>query len=64
MTRDRRTGLPHVDPLIGLAEAERARLDAVIVIGQAEGVLATVRQEELLARQQAAHRRLSAATPV
>ena len=61
MTRDRRTGLPHVDPLIDIAEAEQGRLDAAIVVGQAEGVVATVRQDDLVALQKAAYRRLSAA---
>jgi len=58
---DRRTGLPDVDPLIDVAEAEQARLDATIVVGQAEGVVAKVRQDDLLALQKAAYRRLSAA---
>ena len=61
MNPNRRAGLPDVDPLIDIAEAEQTRLDNAIVVSRAEGVVTEVRQVELVALQAAAWRRLSAA---
>jgi len=61
MTRDRRTGLPGVDPLIERHEAEQGRLDELIAVNHAENVAVAVRRDELVAEQDAALRRWSAA---
>lgn len=60
MTR-RRTGLPDVDALIDVAETEQTKLDATMVTGRAENVVRAAREAELVAAQQAARRRVSAA---
>ena len=61
MTGGEHTGLPHVDPLIDVHLAEQTKLNAAIAVSQAEGVVTAVRQQDLLAMQQAARRRLAAA---
>lgn len=61
MTSRRRTGLPDVDPLIEVREAAQQTLNGTMAVGAAEGVIAEVRQAELVAEQLAARRRLAAA---
>ncbi len=55
------TGIPEVDALISVHDAERDHLNAAFVVAAAEGTVATARQNELVAQQTAARRRWSAA---
>jgi len=56
-TPRRRTGLPDVDPLIDIKEAEQGRLNELITLDQVESVVAAVRRDDLVAEQTAALRR-------
>ncbi|MEV6832052.1 hypothetical protein [Amycolatopsis sp. NPDC051102] len=55
------TGIPGVDALVAAHAAERSQLNAAFVVNAAEGTVATVRQDELVAQQAAARRRWTAA---
>lgn len=55
------TGIPEVDALITVHDAERNRLNAAFAVDAAERTVATARQNELVAQQTAARRRWSAA---
>lgn len=55
------TGIPEVDALITVHDAERDQLNAAFAVNTAEGTLATARQKELVAQQTAARRRWTAA---
>lgn len=61
MAGGHRTGLPDVDALIEAHEVEQGKLNATIVVSQAESAVATARRSELVAQQLMVHRRLSAA---
>jgi hypothetical protein len=61
MTSFHRRGLPEIDALIAVHEAEQGSLNETIVVIQAEGTVVTARQTELVSQQQTARRRLSAA---
>lgn len=69
MTEDRphakasghRTGLPKIDMLIEVREAEQRHLDGIIAVGDAESTVVAVRLAELMEQQKAAWRDWSTA---
>ncbi|WP_280490342.1 hypothetical protein [Nocardia carnea] len=61
MADGERTGIPVVDALIDIADRERDEFWSLAAVSDAEGTVARARQNELVDRQTAANRRLSAA---